>query len=514
MEPVMADTAAPHALAIERSCAMVASGLSDGRRVGVRLISGERRSFGLSPCRTIVNVPYPGVAADWTLRTLTSGVALQCSPSKDRIAPYLLHELSARELAALTLVEGGVALGWVGSRWAGLLPELRRLLPNLEMHSDALDGPAMFGRAIALARSGRELNCHPLLGRLSRAVSAPRGLWASVGRMYGRMPWSSTRTLSRAPHTIPIGGAGGIQNANLPPPSRPEDEDIEIRSDQRPGIPYPEWNAWTRRFLPDHVAVLERKHPSGFRPRRPISTELRRWFDEHTDRAMKNRLEDGSDLDIDQYIDHYVANVTGEASAARVFRDLLPAGRDVTTALLLDSSASLGAHHGRIFHLQLACADALCRAMVLARERHGLFVFSGNTRHRVEVTCLKDFEQPQFVVPSDLGLSTGGYTRLGAPLRHLTSRLLEQASERRLLIVIGDGLMSDEGYEGPYAWADVAHAVMEAGEAGVALYYIGVGPIRVDPLPEVFGPRRSTRIKRVEELPQVLAQVHRELVAA
>jgi nitric oxide reductase NorD protein len=99
-------------------------------------------------------------------------------------------------------------------------------------------------------------------------------------------------------------------------------------------------------------------------------------------------------------------------------------------------------------------------------------------------------------------------------LRHLTSRLLAQPSERRLLIVIGDGLISDEGYEGRYAWADVAHAVEEANDAGVAIYYLGVGPTRVDPLPEVFGPHRSQRIRRVEELPRVLAHVHRELVTA
>ena len=171
-------------------------------------------------------------------------------------------------------------------------------------------------------------------------------------------------------------------------------------------------------------------------------------------------------------------------------------------------------HGGAIFQLELACADALSRAMTLARERHGIFVFTGNTRHRVEVSCLKDFEDRRFVPPSGLGLATGGYTRLGAPLRHLTSRLLAQPSERRLLIVIGDGLISDEGYEGRYAWADVAHAVEEANDAGVSIYYVGVGPTRVDPLPEVFGPRRSQRIRRVEELPRVLAHVHRELVAA
>jgi len=204
----------------------------------------------------------------------------------------------------------------------------------------------------------------------------------------------------------------------------------------------------------------------------------------------------------------------GRASEARVFRDLEPGWRDVTTALLLDGSSSLGIHHGTIFQLELACADALCHAMAVARERHGLFVFTGNTRHRVDVTCLRDFEDRYSVAPSALGLVTGGYTRLGAPLRHLTRRLLSQPSERRVLIVIGDGLISDDGYEGPYAWADSAHAVEEAGEAGVTVHYVGVGRTRVDPLPDVFGPRRSTRIERVEDLPRALARVHRELIAA
>src|SRR4029453_11234667 len=125
-----------------------------------------------------------------------------------------------------------------------------------------------------------------------------------------------------------------------------------------------------------------------------------------------------------------------------------------------------------------------------------------------------DFADRRFVPPSGLGLVTGGYTRLRAPLRHLTNRLLAHPSERRLLIVIGDGLLSDEGYEGRYAWADAAHAVEEAHDAGVSIYYVGVGPPRSDPPPEVFGPRRSQRIRRIEELPRVLAHVHRELVAA
>ncbi|HEX2211907.1 MAG TPA: MorD protein [Mycobacterium sp.] len=510
----MSELSDTHAMALERSCAVTAVALSEQRREGVRLVTGEHRRFSLSAALDFVNVPYPSIGRDWTRRTVSCGVALQCSPSKERIVDYRLNELSARELRAVTVVEARVAHGWVAQRWPGLLPELRRVLGDVEMLPGDLDGPAMLERAIALAVSGQPLDVHPLYGRLPLAYTIPRGVVDKLRRTLGRMPWTTTQKRLPRPYSVPVGGDGGIRNPNLPPPSRPQDNDLDITPDHRPGIPYPEWNAWTKSFLPNHVAVLEKAHTTRAQQPEVVSAELRKWFAEHTHRAMKNRLEDGSDLDVEQYVRHYIDLATGEAMEPRIFRELLPSSRDVTTALLLDGSSSLGVHGGRIFKLEMACADALSRAMTVTWERHGIFVFTGNTRHRVEVNCIKDFEDRRFVPPGRLGLTTGGYTRLGAPLRHLTTRLLAQPSERRLLIVIGDGLISDEGYEGRYAWADAAHAVEEANDAGVSIYYVGVGPTRVDPLPEVFGPRRSQRIRRIEELPRVLAHVHRELVAA
>nr|WP_198428640.1 MorD protein [Nocardia bovistercoris] len=501
-------------MSVERSCALTAVAFSEQRRTGVRLVTGERRGFGLNPARTVVHVPYPAPAPNWTTTTLTCGVALQCAPSKDRIARYALHELSPRQLGALSLVEGAVAAGWIADRLPGLLPEIRRAMPRLEIADHDLDGEEMLDRAVDLARTRHELTGHPLLGRLPLAAPPRGAIAAAMRRAYGRMPWTSARTDAYKVWSVPVGGDGGAKNPNLPPPSRPEDEEIEIRPDQRAGVPYPEWNMWTDKFLVDHVAVLERRHPTLGRPVAPVSPDIRRWFEERTHRAMRTGLDDGSDIDIDRYVRHFVDLTAGSADEPRVFRDLLPSTRDVTTAVLLDGSSSLGVHGGQIFRLELDCADALSRAMNAARERHGIFVFTGNTRHRVEVECLKDFDDRYFVDPGGLGLRTGGYTRLGAPLRHLTRRLLDQPSERRLLIVIGDGLMSDEGYEGRYAWADVAHALEEAEEAGVLVYYLGVGPTRVDPLPEVFGARRSRRIHRVEELPRTLAHIHRELVSA
>jgi nitric oxide reductase NorD protein len=510
----MADPTDGQAMAFERSCAVTAVALSDQRREGAHLVTGQRRCFGLSTSLRYVHVPHPPSMHGWTRRAMTCGVALQCSPSKERVTDYRLNELTARELRALTWVEAGVAAGWIACRWPGLLAELRRVLPDLDVADGDVAGHEMLNRAIALARTSQPLRSHPLVGDLPWAYTTPQGLTDKMRRGLGRMPWTSTQKRLPRAHSIPAGGDGGVRNPNLPPPSRPQDNDLDINPEQRPGIPYPEWNAWTKSFMTDHVAVLERPYVSRTHRLAPVSPDLSKWFEEHTHRAMTGRLEDGSDVDVDQYVRHYVDLASGEATEPRIFRELLPSNRDVSTALLLDGSSSLGADGGRVFKLELACADALSHAMRSTRERHGVFVFTGNTRHRVEVKCLKDFEDPRFVPPSTAGLQTGGYTRLGAPLRHLTSRLLTQPSERRLLIVIGDGLISDEGYEGRYAWADAAHAVEEANDAGVAIYYVGIGRTRVDPLPEVFGPRRSQRIRRVEDLPRVLAHVHRELVSA
>ena len=500
------------AMAFERSGELTAVALSDERRDDARLVTGTGRAFSLNAAGHTVHVPYPPHRT-WNRRTVTCGVALQCAPSKERLAAFHLNELSAPEVRALTVVEAGVALGWVAARWPGLMSEIDRMTTDLDPTDPDTDAETMVRRAIDLARAGGVHDVDPLFGRLPTAFTAPTAWTDKLVRRFGRMPWTTTQKRMPQPYSVPVGGDGGVRNPNLPPPSRPADNDIDRTPEHRPGIPYPEWNVWTKTFLTDHVAVLERPRDKAVGEAKTSTADLRKWFEEHTHRSMVGGLEDGADLDVDRYVAHYLDVRTGEAGEPRVFRELLPSNRDVATALLLDGSSSLGVHGGSVFRLELACADALSRAMTRAREKHGVFVFTGNTRHRVEVTCLKDFTDPRFIPPSGAGLVTAGYTRLGAPVRHLTSRLLAQQSERRLLIVIGDGMISDEGYEGRYAWADTAHAVEEANDARVSVYYVGVGPTRVDPLPEVFGPRRSQRIRRVEELPRVLAHVHRELVS-
>src|SRR5699024_6756482 len=134
-----------------------------------------KRSFSLNAALRVVDVPYPSIEPQWTRRTLTCGVALQCSPSKDRLAQYRLSDMSTRELRALTIVEASVALGWLASRWPGLMTEIRQVLPGLEIAEADMDAVVMIDRAIELARTRQALTEHPLLGTLPSAYTRRHG---------------------------------------------------------------------------------------------------------------------------------------------------------------------------------------------------------------------------------------------------------------------------------------------------------------------------------------------------
>jgi hypothetical protein len=509
------------AVELARVVELLAPALSQGRRRKGQLVTGRSRAFFTSKGCTKVYVPFPlpaiGDARVSAVRLASCGLALQACPTKEALAELPLADLRPEELAALSQVEGEVAMAWAIESFPGLERDLRALLPMLRPASEFVaDGRRLIEVALERARtlSREELIVPELLGLLPLDESARRSL-RSYFRALGRMPYSLRKSQPRqAVLSIPVGGTDGARSRNVPPRDRPEESDPEASADRRVGIPYDEWNRFTRRYRRGHVSVLERRVETGRgRPLR-AAPELLRWFQQSPSRVWRSRLEDGTDLDVDAFVDEASAQAAGNHVRGSVYRSLDHGDRDVATAILLDGSASLGADGGLHLRLELACADALATALAHTGEPHAVFAFTGHGRHRVEVNVLKDFRTPRAVLPGHTGLTPAGYTRLGAPIRHVTKRLLEVPAERRILLSIGDGLPSDEGYEAEYAWADVLRAVEEAEESGVIVYHIGIGRVRVDPLKACFGLHRSQRVVSVRELPRVMAQVHERLRAA
>jgi hypothetical protein len=475
------------------------------------LDSGERRVFQTD--LKSVYVPYPPPHAESGQRVLTCGLALQASPTKELLSEFDLGGLTRRERRALSLVEGGAAVGWAAQRWPGLSRDLERLVPEVPKWSADADGSMLVEAAMRMARDSRaDLNPPALLGALPGAVRVPTRVHLAR-RVGARLPWSKPNVQHRIPRqiNIPIGGSGGMAAPrNGVAPSDEPDEELS-RGGRLVGLPYPEWNVYTKSYRRGFVRVIEVRGGSAPSRRVVAPPEIARWFRRSPDRVWYRGLEDGSSLDVEAYVAELCDQATGAQTPHRIYAELAMGPRDVATAVLLDQSASLSADRSRAMQLQLVCADALAAALGESGEPHAIFAFSGDTRNRVVVRVVREFGDLQPGVPSIAGLEPHGYTRLGAPIRHLTRRLLDVPASRRILLSIGDGLPSDEGYEGEYAQADVAKAVEEAVESGIVVYHVGVGRVRRDPLMEMFGRHRCTRITRLSDLPRVLAAVHEEL---
>lgn len=486
----------------------LAPALSQGRRLTGRLVTGKRSAFFTGRNCEIVYVPYPIIGADKTLRTVTCGLALQASPSKEALAALPLHELRASERDALSIVEGEVAMAWAIEHWPGLEADLRRALPDLRPRKLVdIDGKELVEEALSLNKRQSGIQVPEILGLLPIDERAKKSL-ASRLRAGSRMPYSIRKSQPvKVLFAIPVGGSGGVRSKNVQPPPSDQDEP-EVQVERKVGIPYDEWDIFKQRYHKGFVSVVEQKVSVDAGAMTPPSPEILRYFRMSPTKAWHKRLEDGTDLDVDAFVSQHCSRVAGESTNGNVYMQLGRGERDVVTAILLDGSTSLGTDGGSHLMLELACADALATALTHVRERHGVFVFTGNSRHHVEVKVLKDFSEINAALPSHTGISTAGYTRLGAPIRHITRRLLDVPAERRILISIGDGLPSDEGYEGHYAFGDVAKAVEEAETAGVLVYHIGVGRVLMDPLNETFGRKRSQRVTSIRDLPKVLNQVH------
>ena len=114
------------------------------------------------------------------------------------------------------------------------------------------------------------------------------------------------------------------------------------------------------------------------------------------------------------------------------------------------------------------------------------------------------------------GLSPGGYTRLGAAIRH-GATLLEEGggTPRRLLVVLSDGFAYDHGYEGRYAEADARRALAEARRRGVGCLCLSVGAgVNAVPLRRVFGTAAHASMPTPEHLPRVIGPLFRAALAS
>jgi nitric oxide reductase NorD protein len=297
-------------------------------------------------------------------------------------------------------------------------------------------------------------------------------------------------------------------------------------SKQDIAICYPEWDYRTRMYRPRHCVVREISSPSGdplwsvrvLQDQRDRVAALRQRFERLRPRSDRRpRERDGDDLDLDALVEDFANRFAGHTPSERLYLAPRRLRRDVSVCFLIDASGSTeawvsGGHN--VLEVEKQSTLVLCEALERLGDRYAIHAFSGRGARDVRMERAKRFAEPygNCVRERIAGFSCGAYTRLGAPIRHLTAMLSRQQARVRLLFIVSDGKPNDEDeYEGTYGIEDTRQAVAEARLQGLNVFCLTIDRSGSAYLPHMFGPHGYAVVADVSELPQRLPDMYRIL---
>ena len=288
---------------------------------------------------------------------------------------------------------------------------------------------------------------------------------------------------------------------------------------------YPEWNY--RLHTDQHSAASVFAHP-------PTPLPTPNWLNERLENhgkeagrigglvsrarmgravRLKRRLE-GDDLDLEALTDTVIARKAGQTPDPRIYMVKRRLERDVCMALLIDTSQSTAARlaqsEASVLETSALSAALLGEALAGLGDPFAVFAFSSDGRDNVQLTTVKDFAESSRDMTGRLaGLKPAFSTRLGAALRHVGTRLSQQSSLRKVLIVITDGEPADCDTDDPdYLVEDARQAVNRARDAGLDLFCVALGENADRAAAAVFGRRHTLALERISDLPSRLAGLY------
>ena len=263
------------------------------------------------------------------------------------------------------------------------------------------------------------------------------------------------------------------------------------------GFVYPEWNIHLKKYRPEWCTVVELEPEDGDRSRIPAGNtrSLRRSLARlGTEVERHRRQPQGEDLDLDAAVDFYVEVRAHSSPDENVYIESQRSRRDLSVLVLLDISGSAGepSGSGGIVHdHQMSAAADLTAALYQVGDRVALYGFRSQGRYGVHIYPVKRFDDTLSTLTESRlgGLRPGGFTRLGAAIRHGAATLEREAGTgRRLLVVLSDGFAYDHGYEGSYGEADTRRALSEARHRGIGCLCLSIASTTdTEALRRVFG---------------------------
>ena len=260
---------------------------------------------------------------------------------------------------------------------------------------------------------------------------------------------------------------------------------IEMAGELVVGAAYPEWDTHRRTYHDDWTLVgefdpapAEDVEPAGSQPSRALMRALARLglaWETHRAEPM------GDNLDLSALVDLHTNVAAGQGGDALVYTAARRTSQRLGVLILLDATGSTAetADGEVVFAAQRNLAFEVTSALDQLGVRTATYGFYSQGRRNVRFLHAKSFDEPWSAAAQRRLLSIGpsGFTRLGAAIRHATNLVATRAgTDHQLVVVIGDGVVFDHGYEGRYATEDSRVAIEEAAVRGVAIAGLSVCP--------------------------------------
>ena len=242
------------------------------------------------------------------------------------------------------------------------------------------------------------------------------------------------------PSDTPEGVAAMAESAGSP-----RDPRIPSPAGLPPAIYYDEWSAargayvrngasvriydaigadpsWLQRELHDHAATV-----------RQIKTQFERL---RARRALLPRQQRGDALDLAACVDAAIDRRLGNSPDDRLYIDARPARRGLAISLLIDASGSTDqrvTESWRIIDIEKIALALATQALDALGDLYAIYAFAGRHASNVKITVVKDFNEAngERITRRIAALDSGGFTRLGAAVRHATRQLARQSAGHR-----------------------------------------------------------------------------------
>ena len=309
--------------------------------------------------------------------------------------------------------------------------------------------------------------------------------------------------------------------------------------DLEPGEVAFNYDEWDRELTDHRVAwcrVVEKKVKRGNRAfvddtrerYRGVVSSIRHQFQlmkpENLTR-IPNEL-DGEDYDLNAVVDFFIDRRADGHQSERIYTKRLRRRRDVAVSFLLDQSSSTArtigrhplqpyTHPGRrIIEIEKEGLVLMSEALEAVGDAYSINGFTSEGRRNVKFYVLKDFDEQYSdeVMRRIGGITYQNNTRLGAAIRHASSKLEQQDARTRLLIVLSDGRPYDHDYgDARYAREDTREALRQAKTHGITPFCITIDRESESELRDLYGEIGYTIIDDVLSLPERLPGIYRKL---